>query len=165
MSLDSIESAIEDICDGKMIIVVDEEDRENEGDLTMAAERVTPESINFMATHGRGLICMSMTPERLDRLEIPLMVSRNESMYETAFCVSIEGRRNVSTGISAADRATTILTAIDPRTRPEDLIRPGHVFPLRARPGGVWNGRARPKRPWTWPGSPASTRPALSARS
>ena len=137
MSLDSIESAIEDIYDGKMIIVVDEEDRENEGDLTMAAERVTPESINFMATHGRGLICMPMTPERLDRLEIPLMVSRNESMYETAFCVSIEGRRNVSTGISAADRATTILTAIDPRTRPEDLIRPGHVFPLRARPGGV----------------------------
>ncbi|MCY3775016.1 MAG: 3,4-dihydroxy-2-butanone-4-phosphate synthase [Candidatus Aminicenantes bacterium] len=137
MSLDSIENAIEDIHDGKMIIVVDEEDRENEGDLTMAAERVTPDSINFMATHGRGLICMAMTPERLDRLEIPLMVSRNESMYETAFCVSIEGRRNVSTGISAADRATTILTAIDPRTRPEDLIRPGHVFPLRARPGGV----------------------------
>ena len=137
MSLDSIESAIEDIYEGKMIIVVDEEDRENEGDLTMAAERVTPESVNFMATYGRGLICMPMTPERLDRLEIPLMVSRNESMYETAFCVSIEGRRNVSTGISAADRATTILTAIDPRTRPEDLIRPGHVFPLRARPGGV----------------------------
>lgn len=120
-----------------MVIVVDEEDRENEGDLTMAAERVTPEAINFMATHGRGLICMPLTGERLDQLRIPAMVADNESVHGTAFCVSIEARRNVSTGISAADRAVTILTAIDPSARPEDLIRPGHVFPLRAREGGV----------------------------
>jgi 3,4-dihydroxy 2-butanone 4-phosphate synthase/GTP cyclohydrolase II len=137
MGTDTIEAAIEDIRDGKMIIVVDEEDRENEGDLTMAAEKVTPEAINFMATHGRGLICMPMTSERLEQLKIPLMVVENESVFGTAFCVSIEARRNVSTGISAADRAMTVLTAIDPKTRPEDLARPGHVFPLRARRGGV----------------------------
>ena len=137
MSLGRIEEAIEDIRDGKMVIVVDEEDRENEGDLTLGAEKVTPEAINFMATHGRGLICMPMAPEYLDRLKIPLMVSDNQSIHETAFCVSIEARQNVSTGISAADRAMTILTAINPKTRPEDLIRPGHVFPLRSRRGGV----------------------------
>jgi 3,4-dihydroxy 2-butanone 4-phosphate synthase/GTP cyclohydrolase II len=137
MSTDTIESAIQDIRDGKMVIVVDEEDRENEGDLTMAAEKVTPEAINFMATHGRGLICLPMTGERLEELKIPLMVVENESIYGTAFCVSIEGRQNVSTGISAADRAHTILTAIDPSARPQDLIRPGHVFPLKARQGGV----------------------------
>ncbi|HXK59266.1 MAG TPA: 3,4-dihydroxy-2-butanone-4-phosphate synthase [Acidobacteriota bacterium] len=137
MSTDTIESALQDIRDGKIIIVVDEEDRENEGDLTMAAEKVTPEAINFMAKHGRGLICLPMTAERLEELKIPLMVHDNESKYGTAFCVSIEARRNVSTGISAADRANTILTAIHPNTRPEDLIRPGHVFPLRARRGGV----------------------------
>ncbi|RPI27493.1 MAG: 3,4-dihydroxy-2-butanone-4-phosphate synthase [Acidobacteria bacterium] len=137
MSTDTIESAIQDILDGKMVIVVDEEDRENEGDLTMAAEKVTPEAVNFMARYGRGLICLPMTAERLEELKIPLMVQDNESRYGTAFCVSIEARRNVSTGISAADRAVTILTTIDPHARPEDLIRPGHVFPLRARPGGV----------------------------
>jgi len=137
MSTDTIESAIQDIRDGKIVIVVDEEDRENEGDLTMAAEKVTPEAVNFMATHGRGLICLPMSAERLEELKIPLMVSENESIYGTAFCVSIEARRNVSTGISAADRANTILTAIDPNARPQDLIRPGHVFPLKARPGGV----------------------------
>ena len=135
--LDSIEDALQDILAGRMVIVVDEEDRENEGDLTMAAENVTPEAINFMATHGRGLICLPMTGEALERLKVPPMVAQNESVHETAFCVSIEARRRVSTGISAADRAMTILTAIDSATAPEDLIRPGHVFPLRARPGGV----------------------------
>lgn len=137
MPLDTIEDAIQDFRDGKMVIVIDEEDRENEGDLTIAAEKVTPEVINFMAKHGRGLICMPMTGERLNELDIPLMVSKNESIHRTAFCVSIEARRNVSTGISAADRAITIQTAVDPKSRPEDLIRPGHVFPLRARRGGV----------------------------
>lgn len=137
MCVDRVKAAIQDIADGKIVIVVDEEDRENEGDLTMAAEKVTPEAINFMATYGRGLICMPMTSQHLDRLKIPLMVAENESVHGTAFCVSIEARRNVSTGISAADRAMTILTRIDPNTRPEDLIRPGHIFPLRARKGGV----------------------------
>ncbi len=137
MSLDRVEDAVKDIREGRMVIVIDEEDRENEGDLTIAAEKITPEAINFMATHGRGLICMPMTGERLDQLQIPLMVSLNESVHGTAFCVGIESRRNVSTGISAADRAMTILTAIEPSTEPEDLIRPGHVFPLRARAGGV----------------------------
>ncbi len=135
--LDRIEDAVDDINNGRMVIVVDEEHRENEGDLTMAAEKVTPEAINFMATHGRGLICLPMSGETLEQLQVPLMVAENESPHETAFCVSIEARRRVSTGISAADRAMTILTAIDPATRPQDLIRPGHVFPLRARPGGV----------------------------
>ncbi len=137
MPLDTVEDAIEDFRDGKMVIVVDEEDRENEGDLTIAAEKVTPEVINFMAKYGRGLICMPMTGDRLRDLNIPLMVSKNESTHETAFCVSIEARRNVSTGISAADRAITIQTAVDAKTQPEDLIRPGHIFPLRARRGGV----------------------------
>ncbi len=120
-----------------MIIVVDDEDRENEGDLTIAAEKVTPEAINFMARYGRGLICLAMTPERLDELEIPLMVRENTTRFETAFCVSIDAKHGTTTGISAHDRATTILAAVDPKTRPADLARPGHVFPLRARPGGV----------------------------
>ncbi|HUG42839.1 MAG TPA: 3,4-dihydroxy-2-butanone-4-phosphate synthase [Acidobacteriota bacterium] len=137
MSFEKVESVLDEIRAGKMVIVVDEEDRENEGDLTMAAEKVTPEAINFMATHGRGLICMPMSEGRLDELKIPLMVTDNESVHGTAFCVSIEARRNVSTGISAADRAMTVLTAIDESTRPEDLIRPGHIFPLRSRKGGV----------------------------
>ena len=137
MSLDRIDDAIDDIREGRMVIVVDEEDRENEGDLTMAAEKVTPEAINFMAKNGRGLICMPTVAERLDELQIPLMVSDNQSTYETAFCVSIEARHHVSTGISAADRAMTVLTAIHPNTRPHDLVKPGHVFPLRARRGGV----------------------------
>jgi 3,4-dihydroxy 2-butanone 4-phosphate synthase/GTP cyclohydrolase II len=135
----TIEEAITEIQEGRMVIIVDDEDRENEGDLMIAAEKVTPEAINFMATHGRGLICLPMTGQRLDELNIPLMVSdhSNTSPYGTAFCVSIEARRNVSTGISAFDRAQTILTAIDPKTQPSDLGRPGHVFPLRARDGGV----------------------------
>ena len=133
----AIEDAIAAIRAGKMVIVVDDEDRENEGDLTIAAEKITPDAINFMARHGRGLICLAMTPERLDELEIPLMVSQNSSRFETAFCVSIEAKRGTTTGISAADRAATVLTAIDPSTKPSDLVRPGHVFPLRARSAGV----------------------------
>ncbi|MFH1966170.1 MAG: 3,4-dihydroxy-2-butanone-4-phosphate synthase [Acidobacteriota bacterium] len=137
MCIATIEEAIEDIRNGKMVIVADEEDRENEGDLTMAADKVTPEAINFMATWGRGLICLPMTADRLEHLRIPEMVSRNESIHGTAFCVSIEGRKNVSTGISASDRAQTILTAVHPETLPEDLIRPGHIFPLKGVEGGV----------------------------
>ena len=132
-----IEHAIDAIRDGRMIIVVDDEDRENEGDLTIAAEKVTPAAINFMAKHGRGLICMAMTEERLTELDIPLMVSQNTTPFDTAFCVSIEAKGVTSTGISAADRAATVLAAIDSKTRPGDLARPGHMFPLRARTGGV----------------------------
>ncbi|HVC20671.1 MAG TPA: bifunctional 3,4-dihydroxy-2-butanone-4-phosphate synthase/GTP cyclohydrolase II [Vicinamibacterales bacterium] len=132
-----VDQAIEAIRAGRMIIVVDDEDRENEGDLTIAAEKVTPEVINFMARYGRGLICMPMTGERLDELEIPLMVSQNTARFDTAFCVSIEAKRSTSTGISAKDRASTVLAAIDPKTRPADLARPGHMFPLRVRAGGV----------------------------
>jgi 3,4-dihydroxy 2-butanone 4-phosphate synthase/GTP cyclohydrolase II len=133
----SIDDAIQAIRDGKMIIVVDDEDRENEGDLTIAASAVTPEVINFMAKHGRGLICLPMTGKRLQELDLPLMVSQNTALFDTAFCVSIEARGRTSTGISAADRATTVLAAIDPATKPADLARPGHMFPLRARDGGV----------------------------
>lgn len=137
MPFASIEEAIEDIRQGRMVIVVDDKDRENEGDLTMAASKVTPEAINFMARYGRGLICLPMTAERLAALEIPLMVSENSSKYNTAFCVSIEASRGVSTGISAADRSETIRVAIDPESTPGDLARPGHMFPLRAVEGGV----------------------------
>jgi 3,4-dihydroxy 2-butanone 4-phosphate synthase/GTP cyclohydrolase II len=132
-----IEDAVAAIAAGQMIIVVDDEDRENEGDLTIAAEKVSPEAINFMARHGRGLICLSMTPERLDELEIPLMVSQNTSRFETAFCVPVESKSRTTTGISARDRAATVQAAIDPATRPSDLARPGHMFPLRSRIGGV----------------------------
>jgi 3,4-dihydroxy 2-butanone 4-phosphate synthase/GTP cyclohydrolase II len=134
---DRIEDAVEAIRQGRMVIVVDDADRENEGDLTIAAEKVTPEAINFMARYGRGLICLSMTGERLDELEVPLMVSQNTSRFETGFCVTIEAKGRTTTGISAADRAATVLAAIDPATRPADLARPGHMFPLRARNGGV----------------------------
>ena len=132
-----IEEAVKAIRDGEMIIVVDDEDRENEGDLTIAAEKVTPEVINFMAKWGRGLICMPMTEERLAELDLPLMVAQNTARFDTAFCVSIEAKGLTSTGISAGDRAATVLAAIDPSTRPSDLARPGHMFPLRARTGGV----------------------------
>ena len=132
-----IEDAIDAIRTGEMIIVCDDEDRENEGDLTLAAEKVTPKAINFMARYGRGLICMPMTGERLDELEIPLMVNQNTARLGTAFCVTIEAKHSTSTGISANDRANTVLAAIDPRTKPSDLARPGHMFPLRAQPGGV----------------------------
>lgn len=133
----SIPEAIEEIRAGRMLVVVDDEDRENEGDLTIAAEKVTPEIINFMATHGRGLICLSLTGERCDALQLPLMSPHNTSNFGTAFCESVDAREGVTTGISAADRTRTILTAIDPAARPADLARPGHVFPLRARDGGV----------------------------
>jgi 3,4-dihydroxy 2-butanone 4-phosphate synthase / GTP cyclohydrolase II len=137
MSLHPIEDALADFRAGRMIIVVDDEDRENEGDLTIAASKVTPETINFMAKHGRGLICLPMTAERLAELHIPPMVTDNTSNFGTAFTVSIEARDHVTTGISAADRAATILAAVDPHTKPSDLARPGHVFPIRARAGGV----------------------------
>lgn len=137
MPVVKIEEAIEDIKQGKMVILVDDEDRENEGDLTMAAEKITPEAINFMAKFGRGLICLTMTTERCDYLNLPPMVSENTSSFGTAFTVSIEAKRGVTTGISAADRAHTILTAMDDATTAEDLARPGHIFPLRARNGGV----------------------------
>ena len=133
----AIEDAVEDIRQGRMVVVVDSPDRENEGDLCMAAECVTPDAINFMATHARGLICLALTPERCDDLGLPMMTDRNRTPYETAFTVSIEARNGVSTGISAADRAHTIRVAVDPASSHHDLIQPGHVFPLRARPHGV----------------------------
>jgi 3,4-dihydroxy 2-butanone 4-phosphate synthase / GTP cyclohydrolase II len=137
MPIISIEEAIKDIKEGKMVILVDDEDRENEGDLTIAAEKVTPEVINFMAKYGRGLICLAMTGEKLDALGLPMMVNDNTSQYQTGFTVSIEARHGVTTGISAGDRATTILAAIADDAKPDDLVQPGHVFPLRARKGGV----------------------------
>src|SRR3954463_10517711 len=133
----TIEEAIEDIRQGKMVVVVDDEDRENEGDLTIAAQFVTPDVINFMRKEGGGLICLALTPERCDELGLDLMAAKNESPFETAFTVSIEARDGVTTGISAADRARTIQVAIDPKTSPRDLVQPGHVFPLKAKPGGV----------------------------
>jgi len=132
-----VPTAIEEIRAGRMIVVVDDEDRENEGDLTLAAEKVTPEVINFMAKYGRGLVCLAMTEERLEHLRIGPMTSENTSQYGTAFCEAIDAREGVTTGISAHDRAHTVQVAIDPKTRPSDLARPGHMFPLRARKGGV----------------------------
>jgi len=132
-----VPTAIEEIRAGRMIVVIDDEDRENEGDLTLAAEKVTPEAINFMAKYGRGLVCLAMTEERLDHLRIGPMTTENTSQYGTAFCEAIDARQGVTTGISAHDRAHTIKVAIDPATRPTDLARPGHMFPLRARKGGV----------------------------
>ena len=136
-TLKKVEQALEDIRAGKMVILVDDEDRENEGDLVLAAEMVTPEAINFMAKEGRGLICLSLTEERADRLNLPMMVSQNTCAFGTAFTVSIEARTGVTTGISAADRARTIQVAINEQTVASDLARPGHVFPLRAKKGGV----------------------------
>ena len=132
-----VTTAIEEVLAGRMIVIVDDEDRENEGDLMLAAEKVTPEAINFMAKHGRGLICLTLTEERLDHLRIGPMTAENTSNYGTAFCEAIDAREGVTTGISAYDRAHTIRVSIDPATRPSDLARPGHVFPLRARKGGV----------------------------
>ena len=140
----SIDVALAEFRAGRMIVVVDDEDRENEGDLTMAAEMVTPEAINFMATHGRGLICLAMTGERLDALDIPPMLQENSALHDTAFAVSIDARGgDVTTGISAQDRAFTIKAAVDPASAPRDFARPGHVFPLRARPGGVLERRGQ----------------------
>ncbi|MCA9545121.1 MAG: 3,4-dihydroxy-2-butanone-4-phosphate synthase, partial [Myxococcales bacterium] len=132
-----VEQAIDAVRNGKMVILVDDEDRENEGDLVMAAELVTPAAINFMATYGRGLICLSLTQEKADALDLPLMVRQNQSGFGTAFTVSIEAATGVTTGISAADRAHTVRVAVNPNARPGDLARPGHIFPLRAKDGGV----------------------------
>ncbi len=137
MPVSSVESALEDLREGKIIILVDDEDRENEGDFMVAAQNVTPEIVNFMALHGRGLICLSLTEDKCDSLQLHQMVNDNTTKYGTAFTVSIEARKGVTTGISAADRARTILAAIDDECRPEDLVRPGHIFPIRARKGGV----------------------------
>src|SRR5690349_9901624 len=136
-SFTDVPTAIADFRAGRMLVVVDDEDRENEGDLTMAAEKVTPEAINFMARFGRGLICLTLTEERIDALQIPMMVAQNKAPMGTAFTVSVEARQGVTTGISAADRSHTIKTAIAPDAKPDDLVSPGHVFPLRARRGGV----------------------------
>ena len=137
MPFASIAEAVEDFRAGRMLVVVDDEDRENEGDLTIAAEKTTPEIINFMATHGRGLICLALSEQRCDELHFPMMSSNNTSRFGTAFCEAIDASEGVTTGISAADRAHTIRLAMDPETRPNDFARPGHVFPLRARNGGV----------------------------
>src|SRR5271165_599902 len=136
-SFATVPEALEEFAQGRMIIVVDDEDRENEGDLTIAAQFVTPDVINFMARYGRGLICMPMTGERLDQLELPMMVHHNTSHHGTPFTISVEARDGVTTGISAADRARTVQALIDPRSTPEDLVSPGHMFPLRANDGGV----------------------------
>jgi 3,4-dihydroxy 2-butanone 4-phosphate synthase / GTP cyclohydrolase II len=133
----NVQGAIDDIARGRMVILVDDEDRENEGDLCMAAEQVTPEAVNFMATYARGLICLTLTEEKTEALRLPMMVERNTSAFQTGFTVSIEARQGVSTGISAADRAHTILTAVRDDASPDDLVTPGHVFPIRARKGGV----------------------------
>src|SRR3954463_14210956 len=133
----SIDEALEEIREGRMVVVCDDEDRENEGDLTMAAQFATPEAINFMAKHGRGLICLSLTGERCDELGLDLMAAKNESPFNTAFTISVEARDGVTTGISAADRARTVQVAIDPHSGPDDLVQPGHVFPLKAKDGGV----------------------------
>ena len=133
----TVEEALDEIRAGRMVVVCDDEDRENEGDLTMAAQFATPEAINFMAKEGRGLICLALTPERCDELGLDLMAAKNESPYETAFTVSVEARDGITTGISAADRARTIQVAVDPESAPRDLVQPGHVFPLKAKPGGV----------------------------
>src|SRR6266567_3948338 len=133
----TVEEALEEIRQGRQIVLVDDEDRENEGDLTIAAEKITPDAINFMAKNGRGLICLALTEERCKELDLPLMVENNTSPYGTAFTVSVEARGRVTTGISAFDRSETVRMAIDPKTRPSDLLRPGHIFPLRAKKGGV----------------------------
>ncbi|HEB95459.1 MAG TPA: 3,4-dihydroxy-2-butanone-4-phosphate synthase [Sedimenticola thiotaurini] len=137
MELNSTEEIIEDLRQGRMVVIMDDEDRENEGDLVMAAEKVTPDAINFMARYGRGLICLTLTKERCQQLRLPLMVGVNESAHATNFTVSIEAAEGVTTGISAADRATTVLAAVKPDAQPQDIVQPGHIFPLMAQPGGV----------------------------
>ncbi len=151
----TIEEAIEEIRRGRMVVVCDDENRENEGDLMIAAQFATPEAINFMATHGRGLICLSLTGERCDELGLDLMAAKNESAFETAFTVSVEAREGVTTGISAHDRARTIQVAIDPHSSPNDLVQPGHVFPLKAKDGGVLERTGQTEAAWTSPASPA----------
>lgn len=133
MTFEPVQRAIQEIRAGRMVVLVDDEDRENEGDLCLAAEKVTPEAINFMAKYGRGLVCLTLTGDRIKQLGLPMMVDDNTSVYGTAFTVSVEARRGVSTGISTQDRATTILAAVHPNARPDDLVRPGHIFPLIGR--------------------------------
>ena len=164
MALVTIEEAIQDLQDGKFVILVDDEDRENEGDLIMAAEKVTPESINFMAIHGRGLICMPVTGQRLEELRLPMMVQDNTSRYTTAFTVTVDAIHGATTGISAFDRATTVQAVLDPATKPEDLARPGHIFPLRYQEGGVLVRAGQTEGRWTWPSWPACIRRPSSAR-
>jgi 3,4-dihydroxy 2-butanone 4-phosphate synthase/GTP cyclohydrolase II len=137
MGLATIDEAVKDIKEGRFVIIVDDEDRENEGDLALAAEKVSPQAINFMTKHGRGLVCLPVVGERLDKLQLPLMVDENTCKFGTAFTVSVDAKQGTTTGISAADRAQTVKTVIDPATQPDDLVRPGHIFPLRAREGGV----------------------------
>ncbi len=153
----AVEEALEAVRAGRMIIIVDDEDRENEGDLMVAAEKTTPEIVNFMARYGRGLICLPLTDERLDELHLPLMVSENTARFQTAFTVSIDAKAGVTTGISAADRARTMLAAVDPATKPDDLARPGHVFPLQAQRGRR-PGAGRPDRGRRRPGPHGRTR-------
>ena len=156
----TIEEAIEEIRRGRMVVVCDDEDRENEGDLMMAAQFVTPEAINFMAKEARGLICLALTAERCDELGLDLMAAKNESPFETPFTVTIEAREGVTTGISAHDRAHTIQVAIDPASRPYDLVQPGHVYPLKAARAACSSAPATPRRRSTSPASRGSTRPA-----
>ena len=150
----TIEEAIEDIRQGKFVVVVDAADRENEGDLTIAAQFATPEAVNFMTKEARGLICLCLTEDRCDALGLRQMTDRNETPYGTAFTVSVEAREGVTTGISAPDRSRTIQVAVDPEAKNEDLVQPGHIFPLRARDGGVLSAPARPRPPSTSRGSP-----------
>jgi len=150
MPFASISDAIEDFRQGKILVVVDDEDRENEGDLTIAGDKITPEAINFMATHGRGLICLALDSAYCDRLDLQPMSPVNTARFSTAFCEAIDAAEGTTTGISAADRALTIKVAMDPKSRPQDLARPGHVFPLRARPVACWSAAARPKPRSTW---------------
>src|SRR2546428_7418081 len=155
----TVEEAVEEIRQGRMVVLVDDEDRENEGDLTLAAEKITPDAINFMAKYGRGLICLPLTEDRCDELRVPLMSPINTSVHGTAFTEAIDARVGVTTGISASDRAITVLTAIDPKTKPQDLARPGHMFPLRAR-----NRGAPPRRPPDRGGPPAPPPPPRPPR-
>ena len=158
MALSSIEDIIEDIRQGKMVVLMDDEDRENEGDLIMAASMVTPEAINFMAKFGRGLICLTLTAERCEQLNLPLMVSDTNDKHGTNFTVSIEAAEGVTTGISAADRATTVQAAVAPNAKPGDIVMPGHIFPLKAQPGGSAVRRASPPVRSSSPGSARSRR-------
>lgn len=150
MAISTIQEAIEDIKNGKMIILVDDEDRENEGDLCMAAQFATAKTINFMARYGRGLICLTLNEDMADKLHLKQMVQDNQCRFGTAFTISIEARHGVTTGISAADRATTIQAAVNPEAKPDDLVSPGHVFPIRAKKGGFWSGRGRRKGRWIY---------------
>ena len=152
---DRVLRALEAYRQGKFVILVDDEDRENEGDLCIAAERITPEAINFMAKEGRGLICLAMTGPQLEKLDLPMMVEKNSSGFQTAFTVSIEARTGVTTGISAADRCRTVQVAIDENSKPADLVRPGHIFPLRAQEGGVLVRTGKRKGRWIWQNCPA----------